>query len=260
MKLSSSHTSSGAPGGCQTSPVITLTVAPMTHLPSCESAPSTTHCSVQRPAEQARPTAARGSQALPVPAALTAATTQADLSRDPKRSNPGPGSCGRSLYSLLRHRRRRSGMHLATGSRPPPACPRQLLWQRLPVFEASGRERLRRSCYLRNLSLFAALPRSLQLSRSALRPAPPPADSTPRPSPRRRRPPTAAAGARYPEARRAEPLHPPGNARPAAWPWSRPSSGLARFPKLAPGDPPFPFRTHHRGTKTESTGGVVQPA
>lgn len=129
MKLSSSHTSSGAPGGCQTSPVITLTMAPMTHLPSCESAPSTTHCSVQRPAEQARPTAAGGSQALPVPAALTAATTQADLSRDPKRSNPGPGICSRSLYSLLRHRRRRSGMHLATGSRPPPACPRQFLWQ-----------------------------------------------------------------------------------------------------------------------------------
>lgn len=121
-------------------------------------------------------------------------------------------------------------------------------------------QRLFRSCYLRNLSPFAALPRSRQLSRSALRPAPPTADSAPRP-PRaaaHRRPPLPCAGC--PEARRAALLHPPGKARLTAWPWSPPSSGgLARFPKLTPPNPPFPFRIHW-GRKTESTDGVVRPA
>lgn len=126
-------------------------------------------------------------------------------------------------------------------------------------------ERLRRSCYLRNLSLFAALPRSLQLSRSALRPAPPTADSTPGPprAPARRPQPAARR-------RRCRCEGPGGRARGAAPPaWQCAPGSLAVVSAFLRAGPvskvrswgsslPIPYSSS--GTKTKSTGGAVQPA
>lgn len=145
MKLSSSHTSSGAPGGCQTSPVITLTMAPMTHLPSCESAPSTTHCSVQRPAEQARPTAAGGSQALPVPAAHRCHHSGWPEQRPQEEQ---PWAWDLRPQPLFITKAQETSLRNAPGNRQPatsclPQAISLAVSKSLPVFEASGRGDLR---------------------------------------------------------------------------------------------------------------------
>lgn len=72
-----------------------------------------------------------------------------------------------------------------------------------------------------------------------------PSHPAPVPSPHRCQPPPTAARREMPGGQERRPAPPARQSTPAAWPWSRPSSGgLARFPKLAPRDPPFPFRIH----------------
>ena len=144
MKLSSSQTHSGAPGRCQTSPVITLTMAPMPHLPSCESPPSITHCNVQRPTKQARPMAASSARRFQSQLLSLLPPFRLTLRERPQEEQhwawgwelrPQPPFTTKAQERSLRNAP--GNRQLATSCLPQVISP--AAFKSLPVFEASGR-------------------------------------------------------------------------------------------------------------------------